>query len=138
MAPAFLTRTFVRHYIEMVLVMLAGMGLLTLPARWVTSELFPSVDPDGSGPMLAQMGIAMLVPMVPWMRPRGHAWQPTFEMVLAMAVPVLAVLALLQAGLVESVGLLMTLEHIAMFVAMFAVMAARPEEYSRPHAHAAT
>ena len=123
-----LTRDFARHYVEMVVVMLAGMGLLAVPARWATGAVWADVDDPTL--MLARMAATMTLPMIPWMRWRGHGWQPCLEMAAAMIVPAMGVIALLQAGVLEGVGLLMTLEHVAMFVAMFIVMIARPDEYS--------
>jgi hypothetical protein len=76
------------------------------------------------------MGATMTLPMFPWMRWRGHGWQPSLEMAAAMIVPAIGVIALLEAGVLEGVGLLMTLEHVVMFIAMFGVMIARPGEYS--------
>jgi hypothetical protein len=130
-----LTRSFARHYVEMVVVMLVGMGVLALPAQWATDALWPSVDGDDTTLMLARMGLTMTLPMIPWMRWRGHGWRPTLEMAASMIVPAIGVIALLEAGAVEGVGLLMTLEHVVMFIAMFAVMAARPDEYSHSHGH---
>src|SRR5687768_10130545 len=131
---AALTRDFARHYAEMVVVMLVGMAVLSMPARWVTDALLPAVDGDDPALMLARMAAAMTLPMIPWMRWRGHGWRPCVEMVAAMLGPAAGVIALLEGGLLESVGLLMTLEHVAMFAAMFVVMIARPDEYSHPHA----
>ena len=125
---AALTRDFARHYVEMVVVMLVGMGLLAVPARWATAAVWSDVDDPTL--MLARMAATMTLPMIPWMRWRGHGWQPCLEMAAAMIVPAIGVLALLQAGVVEAVWLLMTIEHAAMFIAMFIVMIARPHEYS--------
>jgi hypothetical protein len=137
-----LTRDFARHYVEMVVVMLAGMGLLALPARWATDAVWPDVSGDDTTLMLARMAAAMTLPMIPWMRWRGHGWQPCLEMVAAMIVPAIGVIALHEVGLVETVWLLMTVEHVAMFAAMFIVMIARPDEYSHgrctPQAAAST
>jgi hypothetical protein len=130
-----LTRSFARHYVEMVVVMFVGMGVLALPARWATDALWPAVDGDDTTLMLARMAVTMTLPMIPWMRWRGHGWQPSAEMAAAMIVPGIGVIALLEAGVLEGVGLLMTLEHVAMFIAMFVVMAARPDEYSHAHGH---
>ena len=47
------------------------------------------------------------------------------------ALMILAAIALLAAGLVQDVGALLVIEHAAMFTGMFAVMLARPDEYSR-------
>jgi hypothetical protein len=68
-----LTRDFARHYAEMVVVMLVGMGLLSLPARWATDALWPALDGDDSTLMLARMAVAMTLPMVPWMRPDEYS-----------------------------------------------------------------
>jgi hypothetical protein len=125
-----LTRDFARHYVEMVVVMLVGMGLLALPARWITDAVLPGVSGDDPTLMLARMAATMTLPMIPWMRWRGHGWQPCLEMAGAMIVPAIGVITLLEIGVVETVWLSMTLEHVAMFGAMFAVMIARPDEYS--------
>ena len=55
------------------------------------------------------------------------------EMAAAMVVPAVAVIALLEAGAIEAVWLLMTIEHVAMLLAMLGVMIARPDEYSASH-----
>lgn len=131
-----LTRAFARHYAEMVAVMLVGMAALAIPARLATDALLPGVDPDDPALMLAQMAVTMTVPMIPWMRWRGHGWRPCVEMAGAMLVPGLATVVLALTGVVASLGLLMTLEHVVMFAAMFGVMLARPEEYSGAACHA--
>jgi flagellar biosynthetic protein FliP len=128
-----LTRQFARHYVEMVLVMLVGMAVLAVPARLATDALLPGVDGDDTTLMLARMGVIMTLPMIPWMRWRGHGWRPTLEMAAAMIVPALAVIGLYAAAVLDGVGLLMTVEHVAMFAAMFGVMIARPDEYSHAH-----
>jgi hypothetical protein len=125
-----LTRNFLRHYVEMVAVMLVGMGLLAMPAQWLTDAIWPNVSADDPTLMLARMAATMTLPMIPWMRWRGHGWRPCLEMVAAMIVPALGVIALYEVGIVEAVWLLMTVEHVAMFAAMFLVMIARPDEYS--------
>ena len=119
------TRIFVRHYVEMVLVMFAGMGI------YGGALALTGVDIAGQSAelRLLGMGLSMAVPMVPWMRYRGHGWAPTSEMTAAMVVPALASIALLQAGLVQNIDTLFAIEHSAMFVAMLAVMLARREEY---------
>ena len=130
-----LTRSFARHYVEMVVVMLVGMAVLAIPAQWATDALWPGVDGDDTTLMLGRMAVTMTLPMIAWMRWRGHGWRPSAEMAAAMIVPAIGVIALLEAGVAEDAGLLMLLEHVVMFVAMFAVMAARPDEYSHPHGH---
>ena len=119
------TRAFIRHYGEMVAAMLAGMavygGLLTLAGVEV-AEMSAEVR-------LLAMAFAMTVPMVAWMRYRGHGWTPAWEMSGVMIAPAMAAIGLLWAGLVEDIGALLAIEHTVMFAAMLAVMLARREEY---------
>jgi hypothetical protein len=124
---------FVGHYLEMVAVMLLGMivlggaalGLLALAG--VTSE---ELTDDGPALYLIGMGISMVVPMVWWMRRRGHSAAANREMAVAMIVPTLAVLVLLAAGAVTDVHSLMGIQHATMFPAMFGVMLLRRDEYT--------
>jgi hypothetical protein len=116
---------FIRHYIEMVVAMFAGMALLWMPATLI-------VNTDGDAAMLTTMAVTMTAPMVAWMRWRGHRWQPTLEMAAAMIVPTLAVLAMLAAHLGD-LGLLLGLEHVAMLGGMLVAMLARRAEYSHHH-----
>jgi hypothetical protein len=118
---------FIRHYVEMVVVMFVGMAVLWTPASLV-------VNTDGTAPMLATMAFTMTAPMIPWMRWRGHRWQPTLEMAGSMVVPTLAMLALLTADLVTDAGVLLGVEHVAMLAGMLVVMLARRDEYAH-HAH---
>lgn len=131
-----LNRRFWRHYAEMVAVMFAGMLLLGFPAGLVLEALgsgWDDLTEDAPAAMLALMAATMTVPMVPWMRRMGHGWRPTIEMALSMVVPTAGVIALLATGLMTGTGDLLIVEHVAMFAGMFAVMAARPEEYSHHH-----
>jgi len=84
--------------------------------------------------MLLLMATTMTVPMAGWMRHKGHAWRPTIEMSASMMLPTIAVIGLDGAGLLNEVGAMLLVEHVAMLAGMFAVMALRPEEYSR-HGH---
>lgn len=125
-----MTREFARHYAEMPIVMLVGMAMLAVPARLATSALIPSLDPNDPSLMLARMGLIMALPMVPWMRWRGHGWRPCSEMAAAMIVTAIGVIVICLLGVNQDLALLMTIEHVTMFVAMFLAMAGRPEEYS--------
>jgi hypothetical protein len=83
-------------------------------------------------PALVFLGMAftMTVPMVAWMRYRGHGWRPCWEMAASMFVPTFGVIALLGASIVEGFGALMTIEHVAMLPSMLVAMLLRPEEYA--------
>ena len=130
------TASFIRHYIEMVVVMFAGMLVLGLPAEAAlqavgsgTSEL----SHDAPAVVFLGMAATMTIPMVAWMRYRGHRWQPTLEMAASMIVPTLAAIALLAAG-VLGFDALLGLEHVAMLLGMLGAMLLRLDEYTS-HAH---
>jgi hypothetical protein len=111
------------------------MAVLGLPAGWAMSAAGTSwSELHSSAPalMLLGMAVTMTVPMVGWMRYRGHGWQANTEMSASMFVPTFAVIALLWAGLVEDIGALLVIEHVAMLASMLAAMLRRAE-YSHGH-----
>jgi flagellar biosynthetic protein FliP len=131
-------RAFARHYLEMVAAMLLGMIALGLPAAaalTAAGSSWSELREDAPALALLLMAFSMTVPMVGWMRHRGHAWRPCADMSAAMLGPTLAVIALLAAGLVTDVGILMTVEHVVMLPSMLAVMLLRRDEYSGHHHH---
>jgi hypothetical protein len=135
MSPA--ARHFARHYVEMVVAMFVGMAVLWLPSRLAlgaaglgTSQLHD----DAPALMLLWMAVIMTVPMIAWMRHRGHRWTPTMEMAASMLLPTFAVIGVLAAGLVDDVMVLMTVEHIVMLPSMLVAMLLRRDEYTG-HAH---
>ena len=117
------TRTFLRHYAEMVIAMLLGMAALALLSLVVDLT-------DRAGWELVEMGTWMTVPMVLWMRYRGHGWVATAEMAGAMVVPTAVALLLLGTRAVVDEHALLMLEHTAMFPAMLLVMLLRLDEYA--------
>jgi hypothetical protein len=124
---------FIRHYVEMVVAMLLGMAVLGLPAGWVMSAAGTSwseLHTDAPALMLLGMAVTMTVPMVGWMRYRGHGWQTNTEMSAAMFLPTFAVIAVLWGGAVEDIGTLLVIEHVAMFVSMLVAMLLRRDEYA--------
>jgi hypothetical protein len=123
----------VRHFLEMVVAMWVGMavgGLIFAPilgamgmtpseARLRYPELY-----------LFVMALNMTVPMVAWMRYRGHGWRSCFEMSAAMVLPGVFLLGLFWAGVTgPACGLYCAL----MIPAMLVVMVYRREEYSQGH-----
>jgi hypothetical protein len=123
---------FARHYAEMVVAMFAGMAVLGIPAGWALNAAgtsWSSLHTDAPALMLLGMAITMTVPMVGWMAYRGHGRRANSEMSAAMFLPTFAVIALLWAGLVEDIGVLLVVEHVAMLASMLAAMLLRPAEY---------
>jgi hypothetical protein len=135
-----INRRFLRHYAEMVIAMVLGMVVLGIPGEAALRAFGTSsseLHVDAPAVVLLGMAVTMTVPMVAWMRFRGHGWGPSAEMGASMMVPTLAIVGLLGTGIVTDFGTLMTLEHVVMFPAMFGVMLLRPEEYSGHHHHEA-
>jgi hypothetical protein len=133
------SRHFVRHYLEMVVAMILGMAVLGLPAGIALDALGLSsseLHNDAPALLLFGMAVTMTVPMVGWMRYRGHGWQPSMEMAASMFIPTFGVIALLWGGLVADVGMLLVIEHVVMLPSMLAAMLLRPDEYtSAGHGH---
>jgi hypothetical protein len=122
------TKHFLRHYAEMVVAMFLGMAILALPVRAALAAAGTSLSELGDEAMFLAMALEMTIPMVAWMRYRGHAWRPCNEMAAAMLLPTFAAIALLQTGAAS--GLLMGLEHVAMLLGMLVAMLLRPAEYT--------
>jgi flagellar biosynthetic protein FliP len=121
------------HYLEMVAVMLLGMLVLggaALGALALAGVSSGELTDDAPAVYLTGMGASMVVPMVWWMRRRGHSAAANSEMAWAMIAPTLLVLALLAAGVNADVHSLMGIQHFVMFPAMFAVMLLRRDEYA--------
>jgi hypothetical protein len=74
------------------------------------------------------MTFNMTLPMVAWMRHRGHNWRVNGEMAGAMFVLALALLALFWAGISDDVVL--PLEIALMIPTTLVVMAFRFDEYA--------
>jgi hypothetical protein len=122
------TAHFIRHYLEMVIAMLLGMAVLGIPG-FIALEA-AGVDTEAAGVLLWGMALSMTVPMVAWMRHRGHGWLPCWEMAAAMIVPTMGALALLEAGALGDAHAAMGVQHVVMFPAMLGVMLLRRDEYT--------
>ena len=132
-------RQFARHYVEMLVAMVLGMVVIGTPAILALGAAGMSmseIHDDFPALMLIAMAVAMTVPMIAWMRHRGHGWAASAEMAASMFIPAFATIALLWAGLVEDIGALMLIEHVTMLPSMFVAMLLRREEYSGSHEHA--
>jgi hypothetical protein len=113
----------------MVVAMLAGMAVLGI----VVAAL--GALPGSDRPLIeyAWMGAFMSVPMVAWMRRRGHAWADGAEMIAAMLVPTFALVLPVELGIAPpglSAHALMVLAHVAMIAGMAALMLYRWDRYA--------
>jgi hypothetical protein len=119
------TIQFAKHYLEMVLVMLAGMFVLGGALLAIAAALGASpneIQDDAPGLFLTGMGFSMVAPMVWWMRRRGHSWAANRAMAAAMIAPTAATLVFLATGAITDLHSLLMIEHIAMFPAMLVAM----------------
>lgn len=124
-------RFFLRHFGEMLLAMLLGMGALGGLAQLTLVAAGSSLG-QTSGPIrVLVMGVSMTVPMVAWMSYRGHDRARNVEMAGSMIVPSLIAAGLAAAGALDSHGAL-ALQHIVMIPAMLGVMLWRYDHYAHP------
>ena len=130
---------FLRHLAEMIVVMLLGMCVLG--AAWgaiheiVFGSAFADAWRDYVGLAAFAMAFNMTVPMVLWMRYRGHSWERGGEMAIAMNLPLLPLLLLYAADLIPAQAVL-GLQMMLMIPAMVLAMLYRRDEYSAPHQRA--
>lgn len=121
---------FARHYVEMILAMLAGMVVLGAALRGVLAladvEYGMARHPEL---VTLEMALTMSAGMAFWMRRRGHDWPGIGEMCGAMFVPALVLVPLLALDVVAP-DAAMAWEHLAMLPLMFVVMLRRRAEYS--------
>ena len=121
---------FLRHLGEMILAMMAGMvvgaAVLALIFSTVLASTVRGMTPIevlNQFPVLICLvvAVAMIVPMVAWMRFRGMEWRPTLEMAVAMAIPLIPIFGLLGLQVIpgaRACGLYCAVMIPAMLVAM--------------------
>ncbi len=119
---------FLRHYLEMVIAMLAGMmilgpleSFLLNPLGWDGVRAIPEFD-------VLIMATNMTLPMVGWMLYRRHSAGAMMLMAAAMYLPFLVLFPFEWTG-VLSYGTLLGLGHTLMFAAMFAAMWVHRREF---------
>jgi hypothetical protein len=123
------TSHFWRHFVEMLGIMVAGMivtGAIFLAVVGLESwDEITSVYPNQA---LLAMAFGMTAPMVGWMLYRGMGWKNSYEMVLAMVLPVVPFLCLVWFNVTKSAQ---CGAYCAVTVfAMLALMRYRKSEYS--------
>jgi hypothetical protein len=129
--------SFMRHLLEMTAAMLLGMCVLGMAFRGLHLAVFGSgfdeAWHDHTELAVFAMTFNMTLPMVLWMRHRGHSRERGGEMAAAMFVLALALLALFWLGII-SAHVVLPLEMALMIPAMIAVMLYRVDEYAgHPH-----
>jgi hypothetical protein len=125
---------FVRHYLEMVIMMLLGMVILGPvesvvldPLGWQSVRTVPEFD-------ALVMATNMTVPMTAWMRYRRHRWATTGAMAAAMYLPFLVLFPPLWLGVLTAAEMFVG-GHLLMLPAMAVAMLLRRDEYLGHPAH---
>jgi flagellar biosynthetic protein FliP len=114
------TGRFVLHFAEMWLAMLAGMFVFHAFVHGSMTDTLYQVG----------MAASMTLPMVAWMRVRGHSLRHGIEMALGMLLPWAAVSLLASTEAVTVLPWLAEADGAAMLLGMVAVMLLRPHHYS--------
>jgi hypothetical protein len=123
---------FWRHFLEMSAAMWIGMAVGGVLFKGILAAFGTTItevrlqDPELA---VLVMGVNMTVPMVAWMRHRGHGWRSSGEMAAAMFAPAIPVIALLRSDVIAFAavcGLYCTL----MMAAMLTLMLYRRSEYT--------
>lgn len=121
------TRRFFRHFLEMVVAMVAGMAVLGPTSALIFAQLGWSDLLDD--PILATLLMAtnMAIGMSAWMRYRGHTWISTLEMAAVMYLPFVVLFFPFWVGALSGDTLLVA-GHILMLPAMVVAMLHRRDE----------
>lgn len=125
---------FTLHFLEMVVVMMVGM----MPYHALIRALPPEYAVwFARGTTLYRLGMAlsMALPMLPWMKVRGHGWRSGAEMALAMLAPTAVVLLLCWLGLDQGQPWVRNADGPGMLLAMLGLMLCRREHYTGGHSH---
>jgi hypothetical protein len=118
----------------MVVAMMLGMPLYGIFRGLLSGAGYGSLLSAHQLLSFALMSMFMSIPMVWLMSRHGHGWRHSAEMVAAMSLPGLALIAAVQAGLAVGTGLTAQsafgLAHVLMLPGMLAQMLYRREMYA--------
>jgi hypothetical protein len=122
-------RAFVRHVVEMLAVMFAGMMVLGGVVAGALALAGTSLSGASEHVSALVMGFNMTVAMVWWMHYRGHGARDNAEMAASMIVPTGIAIALSLVGLIAE-DAVMLVQHLVMIPAMVGVMLLRYDHYA--------
>jgi hypothetical protein len=122
---------FLLHFLEMAIAMGIGMAIFAPFKASLVEQGYTVLLDRSSIEYQAWMNLFMVVPMVAWMRVRGHRWRHGFEMGAAMIVPVAVILFVCSVGIEETFPWFTTsLTGAAMFLGMIGYMLYRRDMYT--------
>ena len=128
---------FWRHFLEMNVAMFVGMGVgyvLFREILAVVGTTYTEVSLRFPELAVLVMGFNMTVPMVAWMRHRGHGWRSSAEMTAAMFLPAIPCIVLLRWHVIVF-GAVCGLYCATMIAAMLILMLYRRGEYTAHAMH---
>jgi hypothetical protein len=123
---------FLRHLLEMTVAMMLGMFAYGLLLGSLLAAAGSDLEDARLGqPELFALGMAasMSVPMVAWMRHRGHDWNNGMEMTAAMFAPALVLIVCYRLHAVDAESIC-PLACAAMIPAMVGAMLFRLDDYT--------
>jgi hypothetical protein len=125
------TGRFVLHFLEMGIAMGVGMAIFGPFKGALVDRGYTALLDKTSLEYQFWMNLFMVVPMVLWMRARGHRWRHGVEMGGAMIIPTACIILLCRAGVTDVLPWFTTsLSGIAMFGGMLAYMLYRRDMYT--------
>lgn len=119
---------FWRHFLEMLGAMAVGMFAGAAIFLSVTHVTWDEALVQYPVQALVVMAVSMTLPMVAWMRHRGHAWTRTAEMGAAMVLPAIPFVCLVVLDVTK--GALCGAYCLVTVLAMLGVMLYRRDDYS--------
>ena len=122
---------FALHFLEMTIAMMVGMAFFAPFKAALVGQGYTTLLDRTSIEYQAWMNLFMVVPMVLWMRVRGHRWGHGIEMGAAMVGPVAFILIVCSLGIEQTFPWFTTsLTGMAMFLGMLGYMLYRRDMYT--------
>jgi hypothetical protein len=134
--PGVLARAgyFLLHYVEMCLAMCIGGISLNVLFFWGAAQLgYPDLFEQYPELSLLLIGVNLALPMMAWMRFRGHEWRPTLEMASTSVILALVLIGVSGLGFLSTSSMFEWLRALACPV-MLVPMLLRLDLYTGHHA----
>ncbi len=122
---------FAGHLLAMVVAMLVGMAALGWAWHALLAATGAAALLRGPEPVILEMGVTAALGVGAWMCLNGRGRTRAVEMGAAVMAPAVAVLVPMWLGLISS-GTALLVEHVAMVLAVLAVMLRRRQDYVVP------